>query len=274
MLPTALVIGAQKAGTSWIDEYLRQRGDVVLPKSVKETFFFDRNFDRGIEWYSRHFPAYCSDCIEVAPSYMNDPETPERILSTLGQIPLICSLREPVQRTWSLYLHMRRYGMTRLPFGAALDEHPELLQSGRYAERLSPWFELFGADRMHVLIYEELQTDPQTFADDVSRAVGLPARDISADLRKPVNAAELPRSSSLAALGQWSADQLRRAGWYPVVTMAKNLGLKQLFFGGGRLDAIELGATDRRRVQAHFAPELDRLERLLGRPLETWRHPE
>jgi hypothetical protein len=274
MLPTALVIGAQKAGTSWIDEYLRQRGDVVLPKRVKETFFFDRNFDRGIEWYSRHFPPDYSDCIEVAPSYMNDPKTPQRIQSTLGQIPLICSLREPVQRTWSLYLHMRRYGMTRLPFGAALDEHPELLQSGRYADRLSPWFELFGADRMHVMIYEELQTDPQAFADDVSRAVGLPARDISADLRKPVNAAALPRSSSLAALGQWSADQLRRAGWYPMVNMAKNLGLKHLFFGGGRLDAIELGATDRRRVQAYFAPELDRLERLLGRPLETWRHSE
>jgi len=270
MLPTALVIGSQKTGTTWIHAYLADRGDVVLPDGVKETFFFDRHFDRGVDWYGGHFSGAGPVCVEVAPTYIDSVEAPHRILSTLGRIPLVCSLREPVQRTWSLYLHMRRYGMTRLSFDAALDACPELLDSGRYSERLAPWLDLFGASGVHVLLYEDLCTDPQAYADRLCRAVGVPLCAVGPRLREPVNTARLPRNALLAAGGQWIADTLRRAGAYGIVNVAKALGFKRLFFGGRPAAGLSMSPAARQRLQAYFAPERQRLEALLGRSLSAW----
>jgi hypothetical protein len=45
--PDAMVIGPMKAGTTWLYSYLISRGDVCLPEGVKETFFFDRRFNKG-----------------------------------------------------------------------------------------------------------------------------------------------------------------------------------------------------------------------------------
>src|SRR5215218_3734523 len=54
-LPNALVIGAQKAGTSSMYEYLT-RHPAVARASTKEVHFFDLAYGRGIAWYRRHFP--------------------------------------------------------------------------------------------------------------------------------------------------------------------------------------------------------------------------
>ena len=51
-----LVIGAQKAGTTWLDDMLRQHPDVFTPPQ-KELHFFSKlsNFDKGLAWYCDHF---------------------------------------------------------------------------------------------------------------------------------------------------------------------------------------------------------------------------
>ncbi len=48
-LPQAIVIGVKKAGTRALLEYLRLHPDVRSPGP--EVHFFDRHFDRGLDWY-------------------------------------------------------------------------------------------------------------------------------------------------------------------------------------------------------------------------------
>ena len=48
--PNFLYIGAEKAGSSWIYEILREHPQVYVPPA-KDIQFFDKNFDKGIEWY-------------------------------------------------------------------------------------------------------------------------------------------------------------------------------------------------------------------------------
>jgi hypothetical protein len=50
--PEFIFVGPHKSGTTWIDNYLRSRGDVQLPIAMKETFFFDKLYDNGWDWYS------------------------------------------------------------------------------------------------------------------------------------------------------------------------------------------------------------------------------
>ncbi|MEL6239626.1 MAG: sulfotransferase domain-containing protein, partial [Pseudomonadota bacterium] len=51
-----LVIGAQKAGTTWLYEMLRQHPDVFTP-ATKELHFFckEQHYERGLGWYCEHF---------------------------------------------------------------------------------------------------------------------------------------------------------------------------------------------------------------------------
>lgn len=47
LLPAVIFVGPTKCGTTWIDTYLREREEVVLPADCKETFFFDKAFNKG-----------------------------------------------------------------------------------------------------------------------------------------------------------------------------------------------------------------------------------
>src|ERR1051325_11557414 len=63
ILPSFLIIGAQRAGTTSLFHYLLQHPDVVGPRGgdeavwwVKETHFFDEKYSKGPDWYRSFFP--------------------------------------------------------------------------------------------------------------------------------------------------------------------------------------------------------------------------
>lgn len=115
-LPKVLFVGPQRTGTTWIYEYLRARGDVALPKDVKETWFFSHFFEKGVNWYASHFTSQKpSNCVvEVDPTLFSHPEAPKRVYDVLGSdVTIICTLRDPVKRSISHYLHAKRYGWTK-----------------------------------------------------------------------------------------------------------------------------------------------------------------
>jgi hypothetical protein len=271
-LPAALVVGPQKAGTTWIHEYLAARGDVSLPRRVKETFFFDRHWERGAGWYADHFPGDGQPAVEVGPTYFHEPEVPHRVAELLGPIPIVATLRDPVRRTWSLYLHMLRYGMTRRPFLEAVREHPELLESSRYAAHLARWRETVGAERVHVLVLDDLGRDPALWADPLADVLELPRRPVPESLRRPVNEASLPASWAVARAGWRVSMALRSLGLHGAVEGAKKLGLKRLFFGTpGARRLPEPTREERELLRRELGPEVDRTEELLGRDLPAWR---
>jgi [heparan sulfate]-glucosamine 3-sulfotransferase 3 len=47
--PQAIIIGVKKGGTRALLEFIRIHPDVRAPGP--ETHFFDKNYDRGLEWY-------------------------------------------------------------------------------------------------------------------------------------------------------------------------------------------------------------------------------
>jgi len=272
-LPDTLVVGPQKAGSTWIHELLAARGDIALPRQVKETFFFDRHWDRGVAWYGEHFgPGPAAHRLEVAPTYFHGREVPARVVATLGKIPVIVTLRDPVKRAWSLYVHMRRYGMTKLPFHEALARHPELLDSSRYATHLRRWREAVGEENVHVLLMEDLKRDPHLWADRLAEILRLPRRPIPPGLHEPVNEASAPASHTVARTGWRISMGLRSVGLHGIVEAAKKLGLKRIFFGKpGERPLPEPDPAELTRLRAELMPEIVATEELTGLDLGAWK---
>jgi len=48
-LPQAIIIGVKKGGTRALLEFLKEHPDVRAPS--QEVHFFDRHYDRGLDWY-------------------------------------------------------------------------------------------------------------------------------------------------------------------------------------------------------------------------------
>lgn len=262
--PTALVIGPMKAGTTWIHDYLAWRGDVCLPAGVKETLFFDRYFDRGIDWYAAHFrhhdAAMHRAVIEVAPSLFHSAEAPARVARTLGPVALIMAMRDPVARSWSHYLHLRRRGYTRAPLAEAIAQHPEIIDASRYEVHLARWRAALPGARVAVLPIEDLMADPAAYAAKVSAALGLERRDPPATLGDS-NAGGVPPSFLVARLGRQTATALRSLGGYGLVNVAKRLGLKRVFFGADGGTKIRMDAAERSLIETSLQDG--------GRPLQA-----
>lgn len=195
-LPHFIIIGAQRAGTTSLYDYLSAHRQII-PATAKEIHFFDLNYRKGSDWYRAHFPTKTAVdrrrgevggrilTGEASPFYMVHPHVPLRIKSLLPQIKLIALLRDPVARSYSHYLREVRKGREQYSFEEAIKRENERICAdwkrlksdrqfvsrevqrysyklrGRYLEHLMPYYDHFGSDKVLVLRSEDLYANVQ-----------------------------------------------------------------------------------------------------------------
>jgi hypothetical protein len=177
--PSFLGIGAQKAGTTWIDRNLRRHPALHLPPGVKELHFFDCDYHRGIGWYLNHFRDGAGKvCGEITPAYamLKDGEV-EQIIRLLPELKAFFVLRNPVERTWSA----ARMDLERLVAGRfPLERIPEeLLVSyiqgfgvrarSDYMGTIRRWQRFLPHERLLLLNYDHLTEEPEAFLRTILR---------------------------------------------------------------------------------------------------------
>lgn len=114
--PSAICIGAQKAGTTALYEYLSLHPDVA-PSRVKEIDFFnsDIHYSKGIDFYHSYFPLSTPSnsrklTFDITPGYMDRAElTAKRIRDYNPDIRLISLLRNPATRAYSAWQMYQKY---------------------------------------------------------------------------------------------------------------------------------------------------------------------
>ncbi len=179
-LPDYILIGETKCGTTSLYNYLIQHpqildtfgnGDKVdSTYATKEIRFFDRYYDRGIDWYKSCFPDTPENEItgEATPMYMFRLITIPRIKFHVPQAKLIIMLRNPVDRLYSNFMHNRRWvpGFAdRYPdlknfLYSVHDPDYHLIHRGIYILTLAEWFKAFPREQFHIVITEDFKHDP------------------------------------------------------------------------------------------------------------------
>lgn len=272
--PFALAMGPQRAGTSWLDRYLRQRDDICMPADVKEIFFFDRHFERGVGFYQKHFKPSTNDKIlmEISTTSFDHDQSPERVFETFGKnILLLCPLRHPIIRSYSLYLHYVRYGIVYGSLEQACKQNPQILQSSRYAENVKRWLQFFDKDQLHIVFQEDLEEDQDKYVHQICDILGLPYMSPPDEVSDRFNTTTYSGSSTIAGVAQRGADILRKYRLYFVINLAKKMGLKTLIFGKENKDAQKktIPEQDRIWLEEQLKGEVEKLEELIG-PIPQW----
>jgi hypothetical protein len=200
-LPSLLIIGAQRSGTTSLFNYLAQHPHVLEPLG-KEIHYFDLHYARGIRWYRGRFPFSPRlrapvITMDASPYYLAHPRAAERAAQLLPQVKLIAMLRNPIERAFSHYQHEVRDGRETLTFEQALDREAERLageeerlqrepgyysynhhrysytRRGLYLEQLQRWMGHFPRSQLFVLQSEALFRDPAGMSEQVYRFLGL-----------------------------------------------------------------------------------------------------
>ena len=144
ILPSFLIIGTQRGGTTTLFNQLLRHPDICGPGGVgvswarKELHFFDERFWLGPTWYRRFFPTATNRQLarisggdlltgEATPYYMFHPLVPERVASVIPEVRLFVLLRNPVDRAYSHYQMTRRSNREDLSFEDALAAEEERL---------------------------------------------------------------------------------------------------------------------------------------------------
>jgi hypothetical protein len=177
-LPDFVVLGTQKGGTSYFYRLLTEH-PLVRGAAAKELHFFDNNFAEGLRWYRRCFSEGKHVCGqrtitgEASPSYLFDPQVPERMAQIIPEARLIALLRNPVDRAYSHYQMEVSRGKEARSFeeatqeeemswaegeGNTVDVRYAYLRRGLYAEQLERFSFFANRDRLLVVKSENLFT--------------------------------------------------------------------------------------------------------------------
>lgn len=272
-LPNFLIIGAAKAGTTSLYDHLRAHPAVFMP-TVKEPRFFgyDGRDDRQkfpvhtlAEYEALFAPATTETAIgEATPHYLSYPQAAGRIHALIPGVRLIASLRNPVDRAYSTYLHnlRNRNAHADTPFARVMETDHRLHET--YAEKLERYFALFPRERIRILLLEDLEGDPRGTVRGLYGFLGVDP-GFEPEIAAPSNPGGTPRIRLLhALLAHPRARAVARAAFPP----ALNDRLRRL--RSRNLQKPGLAAEDRRRVIGIFRDDIRRTQDLIDRDLSHW----
>jgi len=259
-LPDFIIIGANKAGTTSVANYLNSHPDIQMSK-VKEPMFFSTEptqssaamkeaslarpyFTLTLNEYSEMFDAANGKVVklgEASTSYLANPNTSSKLMRKIvPDVKIIVILRDPVERAISAYkmcvgngIESRKF--SEIVLGAEqdlkiLDAHgvKEYIRNGLYVQLLQPYFNFFSKDQILITAYEELRETPSKLLSKIFGFVGVDDHEVST--KKKFNTA---------------ADNLKR----------------------GR---IEIKQEDIDRLRTLFRPELERLLPKMDFDISHW----
>jgi hypothetical protein len=110
-----LIIGAQRAGSTFLHDLLSARTSANPSPLRKEVHYFDNKYYKGIEWYRKCFGTEKGKIknFETSPYYLYHPAVPKRVSEEIPDVKLIIILRNPVDRAISQYKWMRQIGLEK-----------------------------------------------------------------------------------------------------------------------------------------------------------------
>lgn len=292
--PNLFIVGAAKAGTTSLYEYLRGHPDVFFP-SIKEPHFFtevrpapehryaQRRFVTRREEYLALYEGAKGKALrgDASPSYLWCPAAPARIAQVSPEARIVVLLRDPIERAYSHYLMEFREGADHGTFAEALardQARPEkgwavshlYLELGFYATQLARYFEHFPRAQVFVLELEELrgQKARREALARLCAFLGIDPAGLDEEAFAHVaNGYAAPRAEWLRRLA--GARWARAIGNRLVPERLGRAVFERFFLRPAPPPPIPEAL--RAELARLYAPEIDRLEVLLGRTLPSLR---
>jgi hypothetical protein len=296
MLPSFIVVGAQKAGTSVIQLALREHPGIFMP-GTETPFFEDPDYEQQTLADLEHLFDEVPNsrvCGIKRPSYLGSQEVAPRIKHDLPDVKLLACLRNPVDRFVSAYYHMMRDGFLPVApvetgfrglmdgtYERAYKRSRQVIEFGYYHKHLTHYLQYFDREQMHIVLYDTLSEDPVGVLQQMFAFLGVDRSYIPQAIheRPQANIYSLGRLR-LHTIGNrfkysYTADRTRLDS-KPVSAVGK-IGLRAinvldgLFFSSQFKAKPAVFGAQREQIYALYADDIGKLAKLLNVDLTHWR---
>jgi hypothetical protein len=294
--PDFVIIGAGRAGTTSLYQYLAQHPEVYV-SPTKETNYFAYDPTRSTEdieeagdlfpvrsaqAYMELFQARTTEKAagEASPRYLFTEGTERRIKAAVPDVRIVAILRDPVDRAYSAYLKYVRDGVERRSFGEAVEDElagryarsfsgiRNYLRIGLYSQHLARYHAHFPREQMTVLLFDDFQSNPEGTMTRLFRFLGVDEGFVP-DCTIRYNPSGIPRNRGMHRFltGSLPARLAKKLLFRPGSSrwLAPILALQE-----GNLEKPPLSLETRKSLIPFFADDLQSLQDLIGKDLGHW----
>jgi Sulfotransferase family len=274
-LPYFLGVGPPRTATTWLHQVLA--GHASLPEGKKETDFYSKNYGQGYDWYRSFFRSADPRLPmgEFSPTYFISDDARQRIARDIPACRIICTFRDPVARAYSHWRLMVRNVWTKLDFAEAVFSQRELRESSRYAHHLGAWQRAVGSANVLVLLQEDLEADAQAFVDQVCDFIGaarFPVASSAVAGQRVHSVPVAPKSRRLARNARNLMGWLNDRRYHRAANAFRQSALWRFCAERGE-PFPPVSADVDASLREFFLPEIEQLEKMIGRDLTDWKTP-
>ena len=283
--PNFFIVGAPKCGTTALYTYLREHPQIFM-SPVKEPQFFapdllgDRRRIRCLPEYLECFAGARDEprIGEASTAYLGSKQAAEEIKAFAPDACIIIMLRNPVDKMYSRFNDARFTNQEpNESFEAALsaEERHEpsfglgYRESARYAGQVRRYFEVFGRERVHIIIYDDFKERTAATHAEALRFLGVHP-DCRSDF-PTVNERRYVRNMPLQQFVRHPPEVLRRFGRMAIsLEMRKRVREWVSRWNVVAVPPPPLPPDLRQRLQREFQDDVKELGQLIGRDLSGW----
>ena len=270
-------IGAPKCATTWIYECLQEHPQIYLaPKDQSRTsFFMMDDFQERISAYKSFLD---KDKIKgvFTVFYWTRKDVPSRIRKHNPNIKLIVSLRNPVERAYSQYLHASSLGKKKEKnFEQAMKKDPEgILEPGFYYKHLIKYFEKFPSKNILILLYDDIKKDPIGTIQRIYKFLSVDPSFVPESAYQKVAVTKFKLTKLGKLIHGEITPLLRKTKWGQRIHQSpwirKYFYRFAEFYTKGR-QIPPMKKETREYLKRLYREDIENLEKLIGRDLSFWK---
>lgn len=232
-LPNFLMVGTPKAGTTALYDHLSQHPQIFMSK-IKEPYFFMLEGKNEVDFNGpgdqkalsyavtslNEYKALFADANdeialgEASTCYLGDEKSVERIRTHVPDVKIIIGLRNPVDRAFSSYMHLRRDGRETIEnFEQALEKERERIdanyeplwhytQSSFYYESLQRFYDSFPEENIFIYLFDDLKANSAAVVRSAYEFLGVEP-DFVPETDVQRNVSGLPKNRYMHAVQQF-----------------------------------------------------------------------
>lgn len=183
------LLGFPKSGTTTLYDIFLNHDQIHFSK-YKEPYFFDINFNKGLDWYNSLFDfstnkKYYAD---FTSSYIQETKYIERIHEYNSDIKIIILLRDPINALQSAYYWKYKNRTESIEnISEAIQKKTHYIESVKHIEHIKKLLYFFNKEVIHFMIFEEFIRNQQHEIDRICDFLDIHRIDLPNQIHKNKN---------------------------------------------------------------------------------------
>lgn len=286
--PDFIGIGAPKCATSWISDCLNEHPDIYVPPE-KELLFFGpihkfyldkthNDYPLGISWYLKHFEeaSKLGKNIkgEFSTWYLFSDEIAENIHTHFPEAKIIIVLRNPVDRMYSFYMHLKaKYEIE--PFECLIKAHPDFIAQGYYLSHINRYLRIFPQQQVKIILHDDIVSNPKLVIQELYDFLQVDQSFIPPSLQKQINATA-PKINSFTSKNRTFINKMKKNPILAkILFMIKSKGLHRPILSLLNILTIKtkyqpISPKTKIELTVLYKKHNNKLASFLGRDLSHW----